>query len=142
MMERTVGLFNKYKEIILYVVFGGLTTIVNFIVFFSLNMFGMNYLMRNAIAIIVSIMFAYITNKICVFNTESNSIKSIVLEFTKFISCRGFSALCDMFCMYVIVSLMNLSEIFAKIVTGIIVILLNYVFSKYFIFKKETVKGE
>lgn len=142
MMGKMISLFNKYKEMILYIVFGGLTTLVNFIVFFSLDIFEINYLLRNAIAIIISIIFAYITNKIYVFITESNSIKSIVIEFLKFIGCRGFSALCDMFCMYIIISLMHLGEIFAKIATGIIVIILNYVFSKYFIFKKETVRGE
>lgn len=142
MMKKINYLYSRYKEMILYVVFGGLTTLVNFIVFFSLNIFGIHYLLRNALAIIISIIFAYITNKICVFNIKRSSIKSTLLEFTKFIGCRGFSALCDMFCMYVIISLLNLSEMFAKIATGIIVIILNYVFSKYFIFKKETVRGE
>ena len=82
------------KEIILYVIFGVLTTIVNLIAYYLFsNIININYLISNAIAWIISVVFAYITNKFFVFNSSYINKDVIIEEFIKFMNCRLISGL-------------------------------------------------
>src|SRR5690625_5394887 len=92
------------------------------------------YLVANAIAIVLSILFAYVTNKLFVFKTSSNDLKENIYEFIKFIGFRLLSGLADMFSMWVLVDLIFVDTNLAKLLTQFIVVVLNYVFSKFFIF--------
>ena len=106
------------KEIILYVIFGVLTTIVNLIAYYLFsNIININYLISNAIAWIISVVFAYITNKFFVFNSSYINKDVIIEEFIKFMNCRLISGLS------------------AKLIIGVLVALINFIFSKVFIFK-------
>ena len=88
--------YKKYREVSDYIIFGGLTTLVNLIAFYIFDtLIGWPYLVANAIAIILSILFAYVTNKIFVFRTKELGAKENVLEFIKFIGFRGVSLLAD-----------------------------------------------
>ena len=128
--------YKKYREVIDYIIFGGLTTLVNLIAFYIFDtLIGWPYLVANAIAIILSILFAYVTNKIFVFRTKELGAKENVLEFIKFIGFRGVSGLADMMTMWILVDLITLDTNIAKLLTQFIVVVLNYVFSKFFIFK-------
>ena len=129
-------LYNKYREVIDYIIFGGLTTLVNIVAFFIFDtLLNWPYLIANAIAIVVSILFAYITNKLFVFRTKDLPLKENILEFARFIGFRLLSGLADMATMWILVDLLTLDTNIAKLLTQFIVVVLNYVFSKLFIFK-------
>ena len=128
--------YKKYREVIDYIIFGGLTTLVNLIAFYIFDtLIGWPYLVANAMAIILSILFAYVTNKMFVFRTKELGAKENVLEFIKFIGFRGVSGLADMMTMWILVDLITMNTNIAKLLTQFIVVVLNYVFSKFFIFK-------
>ncbi|MCO6018576.1 GtrA family protein [Carnobacterium divergens] len=134
-------LLSKYQEPINYLVFGVLTTLVNIGVFYIFNsIFGINYLVSNGISWIASVVFAFYTNKYFVFKTPNNSNKAFIKELLLFIWFRLLSGVIDMSLMYVMVSLMNLDQNMSKIIVQVIIVILNYVFSKLFIFKKS--KGD
>ena len=129
-------LYNKYREIIDYIIFGGLTTMVNIVVFYIFDtLLGWPYLIANAVAIVLSILFAYITNKLFVFKTKDMTAKENIVEFLKFIGFRLVSGLADMAAMWLLVDLISIDTNIAKLLTQFIVVVLNYVFSKLFIFK-------
>lgn len=129
-------LYNKYREVIDYIIFGGLTTLVNIVAFFIFDtLLSWPYLIANAIAIVVSILFAYITNKLFVFRTKDLPLKENILEFARFIGFRLLSGVADMATMWILVDLLTLDTNIAKLLTQFIVVVLNYVFSKLFIFK-------
>lgn len=121
------------KELIAYIIFGVLTTVVNIITYFLFeDIFAVNYLISNIIAWFVSVLFAYITNRKWVFESkDDNIIKEIVL----FYGGRLFSGLVDTGLMYLFIDILATGDVFAKIVVQVIVIVLNYVFSKFIVFK-------
>lgn len=127
----------KYKELILYVFFGGLTTLVNLGTFALLaEMLHMNYIPATVISWIISVLFAYITNRIWVFESKVTGVKGILLELLKFFVFRGLSGLLDLGCMYVGVDLLHVNQMIMKLVSNVLVVIANYVFSKIFIFRK------
>lgn len=135
MMKKIVDLYKKHQEVIDYIIFGGLTTVVNIVVFFMLNtVFGWPYLVANGVAIIVSILFAYVTNKLFVFKSKGLTTKENIYEFIKFIGFRLVSGLADMATMWILVDLMTFDTNVAKLATQFIVVVLNYFFSKFLIF--------
>ena len=96
-MKKINELLKKYEELILYVVFGGLTTVVNFAVYWVLNKaLGENfYLVNNVIAWFVSVVFAYVTNKLWVFESKSWAPKILAKEVPEFFAARVFSLLVE-----------------------------------------------
>lgn len=152
MMKKIKELLKKYEELILYVVFGGLTTVVNFAVYWVLNKaLGENYyLVNNVIAWFVSVVFAYITNKLWVFDSKSWVPKVLVKEVPEFFAARIFSLLVEEGGLWLFVEKMGFDEfsfeifgfeftgkIIAKLVLAVIVVILNYFFSKFVIFAKK-----
>ena len=131
-------LFLKYKEMILYLVFGGLTTLINIIVYtVCTRWLGFGTLLSNALALTVSILFAYITNKLFVFESKTDTVKEVFREFFSFIACRLGTGALDMIFMFVSVDILKFYDVVMKILSNIIVIVLNYVFSKLVIFAKK-----
>ncbi len=152
MMKTIKTLFIKYKEIITYVIFGVLTTLVNFFAFWLFTkIFGEDlYLVNNAIAWVVGVVFAYITNKLFVFESKSWDLKVITKEMTGFLGARIFSFLVEEGGMLLFISVLGFGEkifelfgftitgqFIAKILLAVIVVILNYIFSKFFIFKDK-----
>lgn len=148
-------LFIKYKELITYVIFGVLTTLVNFFAFWIFTkIFGEDlYLVNNAIAWVVGVVFAYITNKLFVFESKSWDLKVITKEITGFLGARIFSFLVEEGGMFLFVSVLGLGEksltllgftitgqFIVKILLAVIVVILNYIFSKFFIFRIKNEK--
>ena len=140
------------KEIINYIIFGVLTTVVNFIVFWLFNrLLGKNYyLISNVIAWVAAVAFAYITNKIWVFESKVTKPKALIKEIVEFFVARLFSLGVEEAGLLIFVDLLkfkNLSfelftfaitgEILAKIILAVVVVILNYIFSKFIIFKKD-----
>lgn len=132
-------MYFKYKEVFWYLVFGVLTTIVNIAVYFILRiLFGEQlYLVWNAVAWIVSVAFAYITNKKYVFESETNSFSDILKEISSFVGCRLFSGILEMIILWITVDILLYPDGIMKIFTNVIVVILNYIFSKLLIFKKK-----
>lgn len=154
-MKMIKTLFIKYKELITYVVFGVLTTLVNFFAFWIFTkIFGEDlYLVNNAIAWVVGVVFAYITNKLFVFESKSWDLKVITKEITGFLGARIFSFLVEEGGMFLFVSVLGLGEksltllgftitgqFIVKILLAVIVVILNYIFSKFFIFRIKNEK--
>lgn len=140
-MEKVKELIKKVctKEVILYVVFGVLTTVVSLVTYYIcvgtfLNAENAIQLqIANIIAWIVSVAFAYITNRKFVFESTN---KNKLSEATKFVTSRIATLLMDMFIMFLGVTLLKLNDGIIKIISQVIVIVANYVFSKIFVFKK------
>ena len=128
-------LYIKYKEIVLYIIVGGLTTVVNFVIYFLLTkLLGVNYLISNCLAWIGAVIFAFFTNKFYVF--ESKKKNNIIKEFVLFTGTRLFSFLIETLLLFIGVELIKLDDGIVKILVAIIVVILNYFFTK-FIFKKK-----
>ena len=140
-MEKVKELIKKVctKEVILYVVFGVLTTIVSLVTYYIcvgtfLNAENAIQLqIANIIAWIISVAFAYITNRKFVFESTN---KNKLGEATKFVTSRIATLLMDMFIMFLGVTLLKLNDGIIKIISQVIVIVANYVFSEIFVFKK------
>ncbi len=132
-----ISLLKKYRELILYLVFGVLTTAINIVTYYICKKIGINYQISNIIAWIFSVLFAFITNKIYVFESNKTDSKTLIKEISSFFSFRLLSLAMDMGCMYILVEVVAIDDMIAKIISNIIVIVANYIFSKLFIFKKN-----
>ena len=122
------------KELIMYIIFGILTTVVNFVVYFFFARFlNVNYLISNILAWFFSVLFAYVTNRIWVF--ESND-PNILKEMSLFFGGRIFSGVVDTALMYLLIDVLAVGDLISKIIIQVIVVILNYVFSKIIVFKK------
>lgn len=145
-------LFVKYKELITYVIFGVLTTAVNFVTFWLMNLIlgEKLYLLNNVIAWIVSVVFAYVTNKLWVFDSKSWSIKVIGKEIPEFVGARLFSLAVEEGGLLLFMNVMHFEKLaftifgfnvtgtlIAKVILAVIVVILNYIFSKLVIFKHK-----
>lgn len=137
-------LFSKYKEQISYLFFGGLTTLVNWIVYtISLKVFGITLEISNVLAWLIAVIFAYITNKLFVFESKNLNFIFTLKELGLFFASRITSGIIEIFgfpFLYYIglnQSLFGIDGFVAKAFISIIVIILNYIFSKLIVFKKR-----
>lgn len=138
MMSNIKELIIKYKFIILYGIFGVLTTVINIGVYGVLySGLGVSNVISNVIAWVISVLFAFITNKLWVFESKSFNFKLFVKELGSFTVCRVATGVLDLGIMFVGVDLLKGPAIILKITSNIIVIILNYVMSKIFVFKKK-----
>lgn len=136
-MNKLWSLFLKYKEVILYVFFGGMTTVVNLV---SYALFTRVMAINDYIAVFLSwvlaVFFAYITNKIWVFESKKNDAKSLFKEITAFTSARVATLGLEYVIMFIGVDMLFINDMVVKIFAQVLVIVANYIFSKLFIFKK------
>ena len=128
----------NFKQLILYGIFGVLTTIINIVAYWALTrLFGLSVVISTAIAWLVAVFFAYYTNRKYVFQSKNSSFIAIIFEAAYFFACRVATGLLDVAIMYVFADVMRLNDVIVKTVSNIIVIILNYVASKLFIFKAK-----
>ena len=138
MFKQAMALYQKYREMILYLVFGGLTTLVNIFSYFVLTDLGnIQYLVSTALAWVLSVLFAYFTNRVWVFQSTASGAKAILVEMGSFFGCRLLSGVIDLGIMFLCVSVLGMPDKLIKILANIVVIILNYLFSKLFIFKNK-----
>lgn len=138
MADRVAALFWKYKEAILYLVFGGLTTLVNIVCYaVCARVFYMGTLVSNGIAWVLGVAFAYATNKCFVFESKTDGAAELLKELFSFVACRVGTGVLDMVVMYVTVDLLGWYDVGMKLLSNIAVIVLNFVFSKLLIFRKK-----
>ncbi len=136
-MRRLVRFLLK-KEILLYMVFGGLTTLVNLGVYFVLaRVFGVDEVVSNCIAWAGSVVFAYVTNRIWVFESKASTRKEVLREATSFIGFRAVSGLLDMGLFALCVKVFLWNDAVVKIALQVIIVVFNYIASKLFVFRKK-----
>ena len=131
-------MYKKYKQQINYLIFGGLTTLINivtYIVFYDI--LALSNLFSNIMAWIFSVLFAYVTNKLWVFESKTNGFSALLKELSSFVGCRLATGVLDIVIMYVGVDILLLSGTLMKLFSNVIVIILNYVLSKILIFPKS-----
>ena len=138
-MERLRTIFKKLvnRETILYVVFGVLTTLINLAVFALCSRLSIAWDLGNGIAWIVSVLFAFITNKLFVFESKSFRFGIFLRELLSFFAARLFSLAVEYAGLWLLIDVLGWKEMLAKILMNIVVIILNYLLSKLLIFKKQ-----
>ncbi len=145
-------LLEKHRELIIYIVFGALTTLVNYIIHFALRSFDANYYVALSFAWAGAVIFAYITNKIFVFNSKAKG-KEALREFGLFVGARVFSYGLELVISFLFIDLAHADrfvwepsftetvipagELLVKTFAQIFIVLSNYIFSKSVIFKKN-----
>ncbi len=140
-MKKFRELLHKYREILTYAFYGGLTTAVNFLVFFVCTHIGMAIVPSNVLALVISIVFAFFTNKICVFHKCDFSWKDTSVEFIKFSSVRLLSGAFETGALWVIVDHWHGPKMLTKFILSMVVVVCNYTLSKVFIFVEKE-KGD
>lgn len=137
-MKQIIELMKKYKSFIAYAVFGVFTTIVN-IVTYNVCYVNLEFsnTISNIIAWVLAVTFAYLTNKVWVFDSKSWKWEVLRREVPAFISCRLATGVMDLVIMFVAVDLLGWHAMLMKLLSNILVIISNYVFSKLVIFKKR-----
>ena len=151
-MNKIKELAIKYKEIILYVVFGVITTVANIVAFFVADyILGQElYLVSNAIAWVTGVVVAYVTNKLWVFNSKSWRFRVLLKEIPEFVGARLFSFGVEEVGMWLFVDVIGFGEkpisllvftitgvVIANFLLSVLVVIINYFFSKFIIFKKK-----
>lgn len=137
-METIKKLLLKYKSFISYAFFGVCTTVVNVVSYYlCFNIAGIWNVVSTVIAWVLAVLFAYITNKIWVFESKSFVRKVLVKEIPAFFGCRLATGVLDVVIMYMAVDVMHSNGTVWKIISNILVIIINYVASKIVIFKKR-----
>lgn len=132
-----VSWYNKYKEGLLYLFFGGCTTLINIISFIIFRQFKLGVDVSNVIAWLIAVIFAFITNKLFVFDSRNTDRKTVMKETISFLIARVISLGIDTGLLHLMIDFMKIHEVIAKVISNIVVIIVNYIFSKLFIFKKE-----
>lgn len=138
MLKKVWVLVEKYWDILSYLFFGVLTTVVNYVVYLPLyNVLGFSAVVSNAIAWVAAVAFAYLTNKPFVFKSHDWSAKTVVPELTKFVGCRVGSGLTETLILMLAVDIMNWNGNLWKLLTSVLVVVLNYIGSKLLVFRKK-----
>lgn len=144
--------FKKYRELIIYIIVGGLTTVANYIIHFGLRFLGANYYIALSVAWFGAVLFAYVANRVFVFESKAKG-KLQIKEFTLFFSARVFSYGLEMLVSFIFIDLAHADnfvwqpdfidavipagELIVKTSAQVVIVLSNYIFSKLVIFKKD-----
>ena len=137
-MKKITELIRKHWDILSYLFFGGLTTLVNYLVYLPCyNWFGISATVSNAIAWFFAVAFAFLTNKPFVFKSHDWSIKVVLPELTKFLGCRIGSGVLETAILFLTVDLLGWNGNVLKVITSILVVILNYFGSKLLVFTKK-----
>lgn len=137
MVEKIKRLIEKYWDILSYLFFGGLTTVVNYVVYLPCyNYLHLSAAVSNVIAWAVAVAFAYLTNKPFVFKSHDWSAKTVVPELAKFVGCRVGSGLLETALIFLTVDLLHWNGNVMKLLLSVLVVILNYVGSKLLVFKR------
>lgn len=138
MMKKILALIEKYYDILSYLFFGVLTTVVNYLIYLPCyNVWGFSATLSNVIAWVAAVAFAYLTNKPFVFKSNDWSAKTVVPELTKFVGCRLGSGVMETIIIFVTVDLLCWNGNIMKLFTNVMVIVVNYLASKLLVFRKK-----
>lgn len=136
MIKKLRSLVEKYWDVLSYLFFGGLTTVVNYIVYLPcFNWLHLSASVSNVIAWAAAVAFAYLTNKPFVFKSHDWSAKTVIPELTKFVGCRVGSGALETAILFVTVDLLKWNGNVIKLVVSVLVVVLNYFGSKLLVFR-------
>ena len=139
MLEKGKSLLQKNRDVLSYLIFGVLTTMVNYAVYLPVyNLLHLSAAVSNMLSWVVAVAFAYLTNKPFVFQSHDWSRKTVVPELTKFVSCRIASGAMETGILFLTVDLLHWNGNVWKLVTQVLVVVLNYVASKLLVFRKKS----
>lgn len=137
MLQKIRALVVKYWDILSYLFFGVMTTVVNYAVYLPIyNFLGLSAAVSNVIAWVAAVAFAFLTNKPFVFKSHDWSAKTVIPELTKFVSCRIASGAMETLILLLTVDMLGWNGNIWKLITQVLVVVLNYVTSKLVVFKK------
>ena len=137
MKKKIAMLWTKHEELFRYIIVGGLTTVLNAAVYWLLSgVFSLHYQLANAIAFVVAVVFAYIANKKAVFHTKTTDALDTAREAGSFFLMRLISYGVEAGLMALMVEVWRVDELLAKLPVIMLIVVLNYVFSKLYIFRK------
>ena len=137
MIDKIRSLIVKYWDILIYLFFGVLSTVVNYLVYIpALYILGLSAAASNVIAWVVAVAFAFVTNKPFVFKSHDWSRQTLVPELTKFVGCRSASGAGETLILFLAVDLLGWSGAVWKLITSVLVVVANYIASKLLVFKK------
>lgn len=138
MKQTMIAFLRKYYDILIYFVFGVLTTVVNYIVYLPCyNLLCLSSSVSNMVAWVVAVAFAFVTNKPFVFRSHDWSAKTVMPELVKFIGTRLGSGAMETVILFVAVDLLQGNGNIWKLVTSVLVVILNYIGSKLLVFRKK-----
>ena len=138
MINKIRALVEKYWDILSYLFFGVLTTVVNYVVYLPCyNVLHLSAVASNGIAWVVAVAFAYLTNKPFVFKSHDWSVKTVIPELGKFVGCRIGSGLAETLILLLAVDIMGWNGNIWKLLTNVLVVILNYIGSKMLVFRKK-----
>ena len=131
-------LVKKHWDIVVYLFFGVLTTVVNYLVYLPcFNWLGLSAAFSNGVAWVVAVAFAYLTNKPWVFKSRDWSAKTVVPELSKFVTCRLGSGLLETGILLVTVDMLSWNGNVMKLIVSVLVVIWNYVASKLLVFRNK-----
>ena len=137
------GLYKKHEEGINYLIFGFLAFVLNYILYFLFaDAMQMHYMAATVLSWVLTVVFAYWTNRTFVFKSQNKDTGSVVKEFVSFIGARIATEVLELVLMYVMVDMLSINDKISKLVCQVLVILANYVLSKIWIFKKSSPGGD
>ena len=137
MIEKCKALLHKYRETVMYLIVGVATTVVSFALDYALLFLGMHYLVAQTLSWIGAVSFAYITNKIWVFESKVRGFLPLVKEFASFVLSRLFSFGVETLLLWLMVDIAAISEGIAKIPVAVLTVVLNYITGKLLVFRGE-----
>ena len=128
----------KYEDILSYLFFGVLTTVVNYLVYLPCyNILHLSAAVSNGVAWVAAVAFAYLTNKPFVFKSHDWSMKTVIPELAAFLGCRVGSGLLETGILFLTVDCMSWNGNIMKLATSVLVVILNYIGSKLLVFRKK-----
>ncbi len=144
MIKFAIDMYKKYEEAVNYLFFGFLAFVVNMAAYAAAAwVLGADnekvelVLIATAFAWIVSVLFAYWTNRTFVFKSRVTDKQGVWKEFTSFIGARIVTGVMELVIMYVMVDLLHIHDMLSKLVCNVVVIVSNYIFSKLWVFRKK-----
>ena len=146
MMKKLKDLFYKYYELITYIFFGGITTLVDFVIYYAmLWAFGKDiYILASVVAWAGAVLVAYITNKTLVFRDKTQGAAAVLWQTVRFVFSRVLTLGVQTALMWLLVDVIEMSEWLVKLPVAVVIVILNYVASKIMVFtkKKDDTNGE
>lgn len=131
-------LMKKYEELIMFIIVGVCTMIVSLVSYFIMaNTLQMYYQAANIISWVLAVAFAYVTNKKYVFKSPYTSVQATTKELVSFVSSRVASLLVEILSMFFFVQVCQIDDNIVKLMNQVLVTVLNYIFSKFWVFRKE-----
>lgn len=141
-MDTIIKLIKKYREILVYGIVGGGTTVINLSAYYLFSsIIGIQYLISNVLAWIVAFAFAFLANKLWVFESKSFQKDLVIKELASFFFARISTGVLDMLLLFVFVDFIGLHPLVSKVIDTAVSSILNYILSKFWIFNMERKKS-